>query len=162
MANDWEQYRERYEPARIETYDAYVDVWRRDAGVARTYADWNEFARCADADMAMVRAMPDLVRQAEMLMSRNGYRLSAGGGRRWQHTKGEVRTTSANPVRAPRGAQRPTARKPATPRTARPKAPAAPPKPPPRPRVVECPNDPGMMVPLEGSCMCGWSPADAD
>jgi hypothetical protein len=27
---------------------------------------------------------------------------------------------------------------------------------------VECPNDPGMMVPITGACMCGWSPADEE
>ena len=27
------------------------------------------------------------------------------------------------------------------------------------PRVVECPNDPGMMVPVTGECFCGWRPA---
>jgi len=158
MPNEWEQYRDQYAPERLETYEAYVDVWTRDADAERKYVDWITFAQCADANMSKVRTAPDLVRHAEMLMSRNGYRLSASGGRRWIHTKGEVRTTSATTPK-PRSAAK---RKPPTPRAAAPKKPPAPPKPPPRPTHVECPNDPGMMVPLTGSCLCGWSPADDD
>ena len=163
MSNEWEQYRDRFAPERLETYEAYVDVWGRDADAERKYVDWITFALCADAEMSKVRSVPDLVRQAEMLMSRNGYRLSASGGRRWLHTKGEVRTTSSTAGRtAAAAAKQRSARKPATPRVAAPKKAAPPPKPPPRPTHVECPNDPGMMVPLTGSCMCGWSPSDPD
>ena len=164
MSNDWEQYRDRYEPERLETYEAYVDVWSRDADAERKYTDWLTFAKCADADMTMVRTMPELVRFAETMMSRNGYRLGTGSGRRWLHTKGEVRTTyTGQRAAAPTAGAKPrAAAKPriATPRVAAPKKPVAPPKPPPRPTHVECPNDPGMMVPLTGSCMCGWSPSD--
>jgi hypothetical protein len=161
MSNEWEQYRDRYEPERLETYEAYVDVWNRDADAERKYTDWITFAQCADANMTMVRTMPELVRHAETLMSRNGYRLSTGSGRRWQHTKGGVRSSYSTPGRtAPAAAKPRAAAKKATPRVPAPKKPVAAPKPPPRPTHVECPNDPGMMVPLTGSCMCGWSPSD--
>ena len=103
MSEEWEQHRERF-ASRPETFDAYVEVWTRDLDARRKYADWLTFARCADADLAMVRKAPDLVRQAELILSRNGYRLGAGAGgssRRWQHTRGEVRTTSERPVHDP-------------------------------------------------------------
>lgn len=165
MSEEWEQHRARYEPDRLDTFEAYVDAWKRDLDVRRKYADWLTFARCCDADMAMVRKAPDLVREAEALMARNGYRLGSGAGgasRRWVHTRGEVRTTSERPVNAgaSKGGTVRSSRAPKAPRAATPKKPAAPPKPPARPTHVECPNDPGMMVPLSGSCMCGWSPSD--
>ena len=164
MSEEWEQHRERFEPNRVATFDAYVEVWTRDLDARRKYADWDTFARCADADLAMVRKAPDLVRQAELLMSRNGYRLGSGAGgasRQWEHTRGEVRTTSARPVNPPKAAGGAKAvRSQRAPRAAAPKKAAPPPKAPPKPTHVECPNDPGMMVPLSGSCMCGWSPMD--
>jgi hypothetical protein len=172
MSEEWEQHRERF-ASRQETFDAYVEVWTRDLDTRRKYNDWLTFARCADADLAMVRKAPDLVRQAELILSRNGYRLGAGAGgssRRWQHTRGEVRTTSERPVHDPakvRAAKERAARAgsatpkaPAAPRAPRTPKPVPPPKAPPKPTHVECPNDPGMMVPLSGSCMCGWSPMD--
>lgn len=164
MSEEWEQYRGRYEPDRLDNFEAYVDAWQRDFDARRKFADWNTFARCCDADMAMVTKAPDLVREAEFLMSRNGYRLGAGAGgssRHWVHARGEVRTTSERPVNAgaAKGSVRST-RTPKSPRAAAPKKAAPPPKAPPRPTHVECPNDPGMMVPLSGSCMCGWSPSD--
>lgn len=169
MSEEWEQYRERYEPNRIGSFEAYVDVWQRDLDARRKFADWNTFARCGDADMTMVRQAGDLVRLAEMLLSRNGYRLGTGAGgssRQWVHTRGEVRTTSERPVHDPakvRAAKTRAAaagKAPAAPRAPRAPKPAPPPKAPPKPTHVECPNDPGMMVPLAGSCMCGWSPMD--
>lgn len=165
MPDEWEQYRDRYEPGRVATFEAYVDVWARDLDTRRKFADWITFARCGDADLTMVRTVPDLVRTAEALLARNGYRLATGAGaagssRQWVHSKGEVRTTSEKPVRKPAGAR--AARSPRAARAAAPKKPAAAPKAPPKPRHVECPNDPGMMIPLEGSCMCGWSPSDAE
>jgi hypothetical protein len=166
MSSEWEEHRGRF-AGREETFDAYVDVWSRDLDTRRKFADWDTFARCADADLAMVRKAADLVRQAELLMSRNGYRLGTGAGgssRRWQHTRGEVRTTSERPVHDPakvRSGRRVSSnRAPAAPKPPREKRPAPPPKAPPKPTHVECPYDPGMMVPLTGSCMCGWSPAD--
>lgn len=161
MSDEWEQHRDRF-ASRQATFEAYVDVWTRDLDARRKYADWETFARCADADLTMVRKAPDLVRQAELLLSRNGYRLGSGAGgasRQWEHTRGQVRTTSERPVHAPKAAG--NAAKPArTPRVSSPRKPPAPPKAPPKPTHVECPNDPGMMVPLSGSCMCGWSPSD--
>lgn len=170
MSDEWEQHRARFEPDRIETFDAYVDAWQRDHDARRKFVDWDTFARCCDADMTMVRKAPGLIREAEALMARNGYRLGTGAGgssRRWVHARGEVRTTSERPVHAPSaaGAARSvrSARTPrvSSPRASAPKKPVAPPKAPPKPTHVECPNDPGMMVPLSGSCMCGWSPSDA-
>lgn len=165
MSDEFDQYRARFEPDRVENFEAYVDAWTRDGDARRKFADWDTFARCCDADMTMVRKAPDLIREAEAIMSRNGYRLGTGAGgasRRWVHTRGEVRTTSERPVRPPvsAGGVR-SARAPRAPRATAPKKPVAPPKAPPKPTHVECPNDPGMMVPLSGSCMCGWSPSDA-
>ncbi len=165
MSNDWDEYRDAFAD-RQETFNAYVDVWTRDLDGKRKFADWITFAKCADADLSMVRKAPDLVRQAELLLSRNGYRLGAGAGgssRRWQHTKGAVRTTSERPVNDPAGKRGPRAAPSSRPKAPpRPKKPAPPPKAPPRPTHVECPHDPGMMVPLSGSCFCGWSPSGDD
>jgi hypothetical protein len=162
MDDEWEHHRERFKPDRVETFEAYVDAWKRDLDIRRKFADWSTFARCCDADMTMIRTAPDLVRDAEALMARNGYRLGAGSGgssRRWVHARGEVRTTSERPVKAGKQARAP--RSAAAPRAASAsRKPAPPPKAPAKPTHVECPNDPGMMVPLSGSCMCGWSPND--
>lgn len=165
MSKEWEQYRDQFAEDRLATYEAYVDVWSRDADTPRKFADWITFTQCADAELAKIRSAPDLVRQAEALMSRNGYRLAttvSGAARQWQYTRGEVRTNSSPNTRTavkPAAKQR-AARKATTPRVLGPKKPAPPPKAPPRPTHVECPNDPGMMVPLAGTCMCGWSPLD--
>jgi hypothetical protein len=161
MSDEWEQHHARFEPDRVGNFDAYVDAWTRDGDARRKFADWDTFARCCDADLTMVRRAPDLVREAEAIMSRNGYRLGSGAGgasRRWVHTRGEVRTTSERPVKPP--VKPGTLRSARTPRATAPKKPAPAPKPPAKPTHVECPNDPGMMVPLSGSCMCGWSPSD--
>ncbi len=163
MSEEWEQYRERYAAERMETFDAYVDVWTRAGDARRKFSDWALFARCADADLATIREVPDLVREAEAIMARNGYRIGpAAGGRTWQRTGGKLRSDYSTPATARvagtatrRRNSRATTNKPSLAKATAPAAPTM------RPRHIECPNDPGMMVPLDGECMCGWVPADA-
>jgi hypothetical protein len=145
MAIEWEQYRERYLSERPETYEAYVDVWVNDPAARRRFTGWASFSQCANAEPAKRRDVPHLVEEAEAFMRRHGYEIGPStprGGRRWRRKRGDGSSRAVEPT-APttsdndgRGSSIG------------------------RPREVECPNDPGMMVPIAGQCICGWSPSD--
>lgn len=162
MSDEWEQYRDRYESERPDTFAAYTEVWQRDASVRRKFSGWAIFARCANAETSTIRETPDLVREAEALMSRNGYRIGStteSGARTWSRTDGKLRSSYSSPGKpATSTARKRTSRATSNKATRKATTPLTPPK---RPRHVECPNDPGMMVPLDGECMCGWRPDDA-
>lgn len=146
MAIEWEQYRERYIAERPETYDAYVDVWLNVPESQQRFTGWATFSQCANAEPAKQRDVPQLVSGAEALMRLGGYEIgpsTSRGGRRWRRTHRRASRPASSQAENPPTAQansRPNATKP-------------------RPRAVECPNDPGMMVPIAGECICGWSPS---
>ncbi len=156
--NEWSQYETDFASDRPETFDAYVAVWEHNADVRRAFGSWITFAQCASADRLAVRQSPALIRDAEAAMARNGYRMgppTALGSRRWLRTDGKLDSTSIASTKTTTA----TARK----RTSRATSNRAPAKKAAtvaaimRPRHKECPNDPGMMVPLDGECMCGWT-----
>lgn len=171
--NEWSEYEANFAADRPETYAAYVTVWERNVDVRRAFGTWITFAHSASADRDAIRQSPALIRDAEAAMARNGYRIgpaSTLGSRRWLHTDGKLHSTSIASTKTStatarkRTSRAPSSRAPSSRATSN-RAPAKKPAKVAavmRPRHRECPNDPGMMVPLDGECMCGWSPADED
>lgn len=159
--NDWAEHQTSFDPDRPETFAAYVAVWERNADVRRAFGTWLVFAQCASADREARRDSAALIREAEAAMARNGYRIGPStdlGARRWLRTDGKLHSTSiASTKTTAATARQRTSR--ATSNRAPAKKSAATVAAIMRPRHKECPNDPGMMVPLDGECMCGWSPA---
>lgn len=81
-SGDPEQYRVRYS-SRPETFDAYLDVYRRLQGARNFPSGFAKFTQAANAEPAIDA---DLVRRAEELMRLGGYEPSEklpGVGRRW-------------------------------------------------------------------------------
>jgi hypothetical protein len=81
-AAPWEPYRGRY-GRRPETFEAYVEVWKRLSGAQQFPGGWTMFSRAASAEPAIDRG---LVRRAEELMRLGGYvsgPKERGVGRRW-------------------------------------------------------------------------------
>lgn len=78
----WEKYRERY-ATRPETFDAYIDVWRRSSTAQAFVGGWTAFSKAANAEPAVD---PASVSHAEEIMRQFGYESEAkvpGVGRRW-------------------------------------------------------------------------------
>ncbi len=82
-----EKYRSYYSGDRKATFEAYVEVFFRLAGARNFPGGWTSFSRCANAEPALVRDAPNLVRRAEELMRLAGYEASDAGrpakGRCW-------------------------------------------------------------------------------
>ena len=86
MSAEWEQYRPRYAATRPETYEAYVDVWRRSTAARSKFTSWADFSQCANAEPARRRGQPDRVAEAERIMRACGYEIgpdTVRGARRW-------------------------------------------------------------------------------
>lgn len=83
VRDTWSQYENRYSTHRQETYDAYVDVWKRDSQVRSLFTGWASFSQAANDEPAQ---SDDRVQTAEECMIRCGYKLlppTSRGGRRW-------------------------------------------------------------------------------
>ena len=84
---DVERYRDRYPGEREATFEAYCEVWRADSAVLAQFGGWTTFSRCANAEPACLRDMPERVEAAEEAMRRHGYVADDSGrpgrGRRW-------------------------------------------------------------------------------
>lgn len=82
-----EKYRDRYSGEREATFDAYVEVFFAYSGARSFPGGWTTFSRCANAEPALARDEPALVRRAEELMRLAGYEPDDSGrpakGRRW-------------------------------------------------------------------------------
>ncbi|HUF99982.1 MAG TPA: hypothetical protein VMM60_17800 [Ilumatobacter sp.] len=159
-ANEWSQFEDDFAD-RPETFHAYVGVWERNADVRRAFGTWITCAHCASADREAIRNSPGLIRDAEAAMARNGYRVGPStelSSRRWLRTDGKLHSTSIASTKTTTATARKRASRATSNRAPAKKAPTVAAVM--RPRHRECPNDPGMMVPLDGECMCGWSPAD--
>ena len=81
-----EQYRERYASERPETFDAYVDVWKRSSSAHTDSSGWALLSQCANGEHAKAREMPSRIRKAERIMTDAGYRIgrtTKRGARRW-------------------------------------------------------------------------------
>lgn len=82
------KYRNRYPGEREATFDVYCDLWEADPEL-RSYFDdgFTTFTRCANAEPACQRDMPEKVARAEEIMRRNGYIADDSGrpgrGRMW-------------------------------------------------------------------------------
>lgn len=87
LRDTWTQYWPRYASPRPKTFDAYVDVWKRNVGsVRQIFAGWASFSQAANAEPAQD---PARVREAERVMSLGGYEvgpITARGGRTWRTT----------------------------------------------------------------------------
>ena len=83
--DEWSKYWERYAAPRPDTFDAYVDVWKRNVGsVRQTFGGWPSFTMAANAEPAQDRAR---VAEAERLMDLGGYEVGPStprGGRTWR------------------------------------------------------------------------------
>ncbi len=81
----WDKYRHRYN-ARPETFDAYVDVWKRVPEAQQAFAGWVGFAQAANAEPSLLQKHPERVEAAEAAMRSGGYDLgppTERGARRW-------------------------------------------------------------------------------
>jgi len=85
-----ERYRERYQPDREDTFEAYVEVFFRLSAARDFPGGWTMFSRCANAEPALVRTEADLVARAADLMRAAGYVHDDSGrprrGRTWRKT----------------------------------------------------------------------------
>jgi hypothetical protein len=83
-----EKYRERYQPSREATFEAYVEVFFRSSGARNFPGGWTMFSRCANAEPKLVETEPKLVERAEELMRAAGYEADDSGrpreGRHWR------------------------------------------------------------------------------
>ena len=85
MSTEWEKYKGRYSE-RPETYDAYVDVWKRVPAASEEFSGWPIFTQMASAEPDKWNRYPDRVRKAERFMREGGYEMGAPtkrGARRW-------------------------------------------------------------------------------
>lgn len=82
MRDEWTKYKDRYS-LRPETFDAYVDVWKRIPEAHARFSGWASFSQAANAEPAQ---QPDRVRAAEECMRLGRYELGTPtkrGARRW-------------------------------------------------------------------------------
>lgn len=82
MKDEWTKYKSRYSQ-RLETFDAYVDVWQRIPKARSAFSGWASFTQAANAEPAQ---NAERVRAAEECMRDGGYRLGAltkRGARSW-------------------------------------------------------------------------------
>ena len=85
MAQEWEQYADRY-TQRPETFDAYIEVWTHHPRAKDEFGVWATFSQCANAEPKQVRDAPDRVEMAKELMEHSGYVIGTPterGARRW-------------------------------------------------------------------------------
>jgi hypothetical protein len=81
----WDKYRSRYN-ARPETFDAYVDAWKRVPEAQACFGGWVGFTQAANAEPTWVEERPERVHAAEEFMREAGYEIGPPtdrGARRW-------------------------------------------------------------------------------